>query len=251
MANRYSRYLATAALAVGAIALAACSDSTTEPNHGASATTLRPDGAHYTIASTSVTTATLYPWYDNVYVSVEGHRIVIPAYSICAVGTSGYGPGYWDQPCSPQTAPVVFTITTTTDANGSSRVTVQPDVRFAPGKTVMAYLKDSVGARTPGSYIAYCTLLGGCVDEGKTDASMKTYQDPTNGIIYRRLKHFSGYNVVFGVSGCDSSDPSCSSSAGMNKGKMPTNNAATLKSGYITTVGFGDSNDDSSFGSIH
>jgi hypothetical protein len=223
MKTRIARQLATATLAALAFTLAACSDSPVDP----ASSTLKPEGAHLTLASTSVTTATLYPQYDNVYVSVEGHRIVIPAYSICQVGVSGYGPGFWDKSCTPQTSPIVFTITTSVDTDGSSRVTVKPDVRFVPSKTVMAYFKDAKGSVTPGSFISYCTLLG-CVDEGKTDAAMTTYRDPSQGIIYRRLKHFSGYNVVFGF-GDDSGITSS-----LNVAKLPPN---FLKSGYITTVG--------------
>jgi hypothetical protein len=228
MESRFRRHLSTAALAVVAFGLAACSDSPVDP--ASSTNALKPEGAHLTLASTSVTTATLYPQYDNVYVSVEGHRIVIPAYSICQVGVSGYGPGFWDRSCTPQTNPITFTITTTVDTDGSSRVRVQPDVRFVPGKTVMAYFKDAKGSMTAGSYIAYC-FANGCIDEGKIDASMTTYRDPSQGIIYRRLKHFSGYNVVFGFGG---------GSEGSLLRALPP---SFLKSGYITTVGFdgGDS----------
>ena len=236
MIFRIRRHLTTAAFAAVAFTLAACSDSPVDP--ASSAKALKPEGAHLTLASTSVTTATLYPQYDNVYVSVEGHRIVIPAYSICQVGVSGYGPGYWDAPCTPETSPILFTITTSVDTDGSSRVTVKPDVRFVPSKTVMAYFKDAKGAVTPGSFISYCTLLG-CVDEGKTDAAMATYRDPSQGIIYRRLKHFSGYNVVFGFG----DDSGISSS--MNVAPLTPN---FLRSGYITTVGLdgGSDNRDSS-----
>jgi hypothetical protein len=221
MKTRIARQLATATLAALAFTLAACSDSPVDP----ASSTLKPEGAHLTLASTSVTTATLYPQYDNVYVSVEGHRIVIPAYSICQIGVSGYGPGFWDKSCTPQTSPIVFTITTSVDTDGSSRVSVKPDVRFVPGKRVMAYFKDTKGSVTSGSYIAYC-FTDGCIDEGKIDASMTTYRDPSQGIIYRRLKHFSGYNVVFGFG-----DGSASS---LMRGLPPS----FLKSGYITTVGF-------------
>jgi hypothetical protein len=222
---RNSRHLAIILATAVATTLAACSDSSVEPN----ASSLKPSGARLTIATTSVTTATLYPQYDNVYVSVEGHRIVIPAYSICAVATSGYGPGYWNAPCAPQTLPVLFTITTSTNADGSSRVTVSPDVRFAPGKQVMAYFKDAKAATTPGSVIQYCTLLG-CTNEGKSDADMTTFRDPSQGIIYRRLKHFSGYNVVFGIDGDGGED---SSSASLNV--LPLR--PKFLSGYITSVG--------------
>jgi hypothetical protein len=242
MATRFGRHLTTAVLATVAVTLAACSDSPVDPS-ATQASELKPEGAHLTIASTSVTTATLYPQYDNVYVSVEGHRIVIPAYSICQVDVSGYGPGYWNKPCNPQTAPITFTIATMVKSDGSSAVAVKPDVRFAPGKTVMAYLKDAKGATTPGAYIAYCALVQKedqdfhCYDEGKYDPQMTTYRDPAQGIIYRRLKHFSGYNVVFGFGG--------GIEASMNVAPLRPN---FLRSGYITTVGF-DGGTDADLGS--
>ena len=228
MINRFRRHLTTVTLAATAIALAACSDSTVEPTKSAS-NTLAPAGVHLTVASTAVTTATLYPQYDNVYIDVNGNKITIPAYSICDIATSGYSTSLWNAPCAPQTAPIVFTITTSTKTDGSQLVTVQPDVRFSPTKTVMAFFKDSVAAKSSNPVIAYCKLTG-CYDEGKYDAQMVTYRDPVQGIVYRRLKHFSGYNVVFGL-GDGSGD---GSSGGMNMIPLPAN----FMSGYITTVGF-------------
>src|SRR5438132_1074530 len=89
----------------------------------------------------------------------------------------------------------------TVEPTAKSATTLQPD---------QAHYTIATTSVTPGSYVAWCSLAYGCVDEGKTDPDMKTYQDPTHGIIYRRLKHFSGYNVVFGVDGCDPIDLSCS-----------------------------------------
>ena len=235
---RPRKLIAALTLTVATLATAACSDSPVDP---AAKGSLQPNQAHYLIATTSTSTVVLYPQFDNVYVSTEGHRITIPAYSVCDPVTSGYGPSYWDRSCTPATLPIVFTITTTYKADGSSAIAIKPDVRFVPGKTVMAYLKDSVGARTPSSYIAYCTLATGCYDEGKYDSSMLTYHDPANGIVYRRLKHFSGYNVIFGA-GCDTSiDPNCdgSSSGLMIDADTPSDPTTTtsLASGYITTTG--------------
>lgn len=234
MAIRQFRPVAALASAILILGAVACSDSVADPASPASATSLKAAGPHFTYATTSVTTTTLYPQYDNVYVSAEGHRIVIPAYSICNPATSGYGPSLWDAPCSPATTPIAFTITTSVNEKGLSRVTVSPDVRFVPTKTVMAYLKDATGAQTPGAVIAYCNLLG-CSDEGKTDPAMATYRDAAQGYVYRRLKHFSGYNVVFGFACDPATDPNCVD------GGTVTSKAAPMPfgnfSGYITTIG--------------
>jgi hypothetical protein len=156
-----------------------------------------------------VTTAVLYPWVDNVYVSAEGHRIVIPAYSVCNPVTSGYGPGTWDRWCSPATSPVVFTITSWTDSNGRPRIDVLPDVRFSPSKTVYAEFADAAAASAFNASIMYCpTGSLTCIDESKTDPTLRTYTSPSTGKVYRRIKHFSGYNVILGLNCDEAEDPS-------------------------------------------
>jgi hypothetical protein len=212
------------------VALAACSDSVTTPASPESSDALRPAEPHLTVGTTAVMSFWLDPRVDNIYQSFDGHRVVIPANSICQIATSGYGVGTWNNSCAPASAPILFTITTTTNSAGFSNLTVKPDVRFSPTKQVWVFFKDAVAAKTPGLVIKYCSLLNGvdtCVNEGKTDADMVTYQDPTQGFIYRRLKHFSGYNVIFGF-GDDGG-----ASGGLNLAPMPMN----LYSGYITTVG--------------
>jgi hypothetical protein len=232
MALGTKRSIATFALTLASLSLAACSDPVTDPS---ATTALRPSGPHMIIASTTVTTALVNPTIDNIYQSAEGHRVVIPANSICKVGVSGYGAGTWDNTCTPETLPILFTLTTTVNSAGYSNLTVQPDVRFSPSKQVMVFFKDSAAANRAGMVIKYCHAANGavgCTDEGKTDASLTTYRDPSLGYIYRRLKHFSGYNVVFGFDGGGDG-----SSGGMNLAPLPMNRF----SGYITTVGFAGS----------
>src|SRR5207253_7504029 len=116
--------------------LAACSDTVTDPS---SAAALRPSGAHMILATTTVTTALVDPRIDNVYVSETGDRLVIPAYAICSL-TSGYGPQFWNQSCTPASAPILFTITSSIDTFRHAKLTVQPDVRFSPSKAATASL---------------------------------------------------------------------------------------------------------------
>ena len=210
-----------AGVALAAVALAACSDSTSAP--AAPETSLRPEGPRLTVATTSITTATLYPTYDNIYVSSEGHRIVIPANSICKPGVSGYGPTYWDKPCATATAPIVFTIKSTVDASGRPRIDIHPDVRFTPSKTVTASFVDAAAAAKFNSLIAYCPTASTCVDESKTDASLRTYTDKATGRVSRRLKHFSGYTVIVGFDG--------------ESERFDREALAARAAGYITTTG--------------
>jgi len=220
---RISKTLPIAALTIATLALAACSDSTSSPVAPDAASALRPQGPRLTVATSSVTTAWLYPTYDNVYVSAEGHRLTIPANAICQVGTSGYGPSTWDLPCATATQPILFTITSTTDASGNSKITVQPDVRFSPSKTVTASFANQAAANAFNALIKYCPTLGSCIDESLTDASLKTYTDPASGRVFRRIKHFSGYTVIVGADGGEWS--------------LDRAAAAARASGYITTTG--------------
>ena len=172
-----------------------------------------------TIATTAVTTAILYPTYDNVYVSPEGHRLYIPANSVCAPGVSGYGPSTWTLPCQTATAPIVFTITSTTDLNGRQRIDVFPDVRFSPSKTVWVEFANAAAANALSQLIKYCpTGSLACIDESKSDPSLRTYTSPSTGKVYRRIKHFSGYHIIYGFN-CDSGDDageSCDGEGGGN-----------------------------------
>ena len=209
--------------AIAAVALAACSDTTSAPAAPESA--LRPEGPRLTIATASVTTAILYPTYDNVYVSAEGHRLTIPANSICNPATSGYGPSKWDLPCQTATAPILFTITTTLDPKGRPHITVLPDVRFSPSKSVIASVNDAAAANAFSALINSCPSVGlGCIDESKQDASLKTYVDKATGRVSRRVKHFSGYTVIVGFGGDEGSE------------RFDRAAAASRAAGYITTT---------------
>jgi hypothetical protein len=96
----------------------------------------------------------------------------------------------------------VFTARSWTDAAGRPHLTFSPDVRFVPGKTVTLRLKDKTAAITEGSTIVWCpTGQLTCVDEARTDPTLATFRDPNTFFVYRRLKHFSGYNVVVDRSG--------------------------------------------------
>ena len=228
-------------LALATITLAACSDTGSAP--AAPETSLRPAGPRMTLATTTVTTAVLYPQYDNVYVSIEGPRMYIPANSICQLGTSGYGPSTWDLPCTPATNPIVFTIKSTVDASGKARIDVMPDVRFSPSKTVLVDFANAQAATSFSALINYCpTGALACIDESKTDASLKTYTNPSTGRVYRRIKHFSGYHVVFG-NDCGENSFGCENEGGWDRefgsdaSDEPTADRSGSRSGYITTTG--------------
>jgi hypothetical protein len=207
-------------LALAAVALAACQDGASAPAAPGSA--LRAEGPRLTLATSSVTTTWLNPTVDNVYVSAEGHRLYIPANSICRVGASGYGPTTWDLPCATATSAIALTITSSTDASGHPRIDVKPDVRFSPSKTATVSFVDAVAAAKHNSFIGYCPSFGACIDESLADGSLRTTVDPVTKRVARRIKHFSGYTVIVGVDGEWMQDRAALSARA---------------SGYITTTG--------------
>jgi hypothetical protein len=121
--------------------------------------------------------------------------------SICDPASSSYGVGTWDTPCEPATRSITFTVRYWHEPSGLPHVDFSPSVRFVPGaQGVTLYMHSPSASRVWWSQIRYCPTadfsVGACVDESSTDPSLATLTDPTTGYLYRRIKHFSGYNVV-------------------------------------------------------
>ena len=208
------RQTAVAALLLGLTT--ACSDVPFEPRAASSAssastaTTLAPTAAPARavtwVGDTTVTTFTYNPLLGHEQTFAGVHRLTLPAGAVCDLLTSGYGPTLWDAPCLPALVPVAFTARSWRDAAGRPHIRFSPDVRFVPGAVVTLRLKDAVAATQGLGTIVWCpTGQTSCVDEARTDPTMQTRYEPQQGFVFRRLKHFSGYNVVVDRSG-DSGD---------------------------------------------
>ena len=178
---------------------AACSDAPSAPSAPRAPSAARPSLS----ASETTTRTVTYRSRESLDESLgSGHRLTMPAGAVCDPKTAGYGPGTWDSPCTALRGDITFTATLWTDAAGRPQVTFHPDVRFVPGKVVTLRLRDREASITAGSAIVWCpTGQATCVDESRTDASLTTFRDPNGMFVYRRLKHFSGYNVVVDRSG--------------------------------------------------
>jgi hypothetical protein len=117
--------------------------------------------------------------------------------SICDLGSS-YGPSEWDQPCAPSTTPVVIVARGWLDENGQPRVDFQPHMRFNPDASpIIISLKDAHG-QGEALHINYCPDFGACYDESIADSSLATGYDSSTKRYFRRIKHFSGYNISSG-----------------------------------------------------
>ena len=156
--------------------------------------------------------------------------IVMPAGAVCDPATTRYGVGHWDDDCSPAVSGVTVNVVAKKQGNRVS-VDFQPDLRFRPsaGWVVIqtnAYsdLLTSPAVRrlsTKSAFfenfsIQYAPTGGGRqINEFRSsgDPSLLTHLDLRTGLVWRRVKHFSGYIVSIGakcdptVSGIDGTCP--------------------------------------------
>jgi hypothetical protein len=193
---------------LGAVALlaTACSDSAIAPSQQRTLSHAplmsRFDGS-YTFTynpSTGITTK----------LSVKNHTISIPANGVCDPALSSYGPGTWDDACPVLDHPISITVNSYSQADGTQPyLEFQPALRFVPDKVTILAFSMKKSTITNWSTILYCPTADACVNEALTDPSLATSRDD-KGWVFRRIKHFSGYNVTLGIE-CDLSlgDPDC------------------------------------------
>jgi hypothetical protein len=146
---------------------------------------------------TAVTVFTVVP-HKDYSISIDGkHRLDLPADAICDPEYSSYGPGTWDEPCEAFDHPIKITAYSWRDDTGYPRVAFVPSLRFAPGKIVLLVMKDRA-IKLGGMYtILYCGEDGlSCVDESLSDPTLHTFVNQKAGFAFRRIKHFSVYNLV-------------------------------------------------------
>lgn len=159
----------------------------------------------------------LDPNVDNTLV-MAGNTLVVPASSVCDLGTSGYGPALWDAPCLPQVRPVQLTVTVNSNSGAGASIDFNPALRFSPLNKVMLTLSaPSVSVQDAKNWvILYCPTTtsstsgsgsggsgGGkdgnkCVNEALNDKDLQTFIDYDAKQLFRRIKHFSMYTVSAG-----------------------------------------------------
>ena len=139
------------------------------------------------------------------------HAIYFPANAICDPSTSTYGPTEWDAPCTPLAEPIRFRAEVR-HVDGRSWVDFSPAVRFVPtndpANSVWLYMKASALSADPDSALRqlsrmsmlYSPAIGmPGINEAKADPSLVTYVWMEGGVAFRRVKHFSGYNIYDGL----------------------------------------------------
>jgi hypothetical protein len=189
-------------LAVGSTLLAACSRDVTAP----SASTLRSPERVSSFRPNAAAKA-LYGVSDGVYTlrfdpaqsqsfNMGLNHLELPANSICTLAGSTYGPSYWNDACTPETDSVSITVTITGASTNTPRVDFQPALRFSPDKTVQLFMYTPNNSESDSWKLEYCNDLNVCVDESKTDPDLVSFVDHNASVVFRRIKHFSGYLVT-------------------------------------------------------
>ena len=199
-----SRQRSLAALAgVAAVALSACQDAPVAPVSGPSTLLAGPQ-----VTDEGTQTITLPSNGGTVVFGNNDYKLKLPANAVCDPSVSSYGPTEWDSPCTPLGRD--FQVTATyRKVDGHPQVTFSPDIRFQPTSStnesdwVMLYMKDkdAADAQLGAELKIYWVPTSGdvAVDESVIDPSVATHLQPSSWSIYRRLKHFSGYQVGSGL----------------------------------------------------
>jgi hypothetical protein len=135
------------------------------------------------------------------------YLLVVPANAVCDPATSSYGPGTWDAPCHPAGGSVHVDATVTT-IDGRDYVDFNPHLRFVPSSdpsgwvTIHTIRLAAIGGH--GDLRRFAILFsetpgGPVVDESASDPTLATHVNTWTGGVWRRVKHFTGYNVHTGM----------------------------------------------------
>ena len=209
----------TASAAAGALLVVAvaCADRTTEPVPARSASPLLAPtgGINYALGGRELdkiqvmymdqdtVTFTIDPKVGGTFNLAQGHFVYFPARAVCDPATSTYGPTHWDEPCVPATKPITVTAVSMRTIDGAPFVSFEPALRFVPTKGdkgfVYLYMHDDDYLRWMKMEIDYCFDGLACVDESALDPTLHTQKTTARyKYLFRRIKHFSGYNVAAG-----------------------------------------------------
>lgn len=146
--------------------------------------------------------------------SIGVHGVWFPANSICDPAVSTYGPTEWDKPCSTISAPITIHAEIK-EQHGLPYVVFTPDLRFAPAtrkggssldpkKFVNLYMYvGEASASDDGAYEIKWVADDASqpLSEAASDPSLQTRRMFKGQVVYRRVKHFSGYLVAAGIDG--------------------------------------------------
>lgn len=207
----------------GLVLLAACSDSTA-PEGVRTPMLARPALAAPVQMPEHVRNAVIVTGVDRTKDSIVVDLVVTPSGgwfvvgynavyfppdAICEPTTSSYGPGTWDRACQPATRPITIRGRAGTGIHERGWIRFDDDLRFVPSddpaRWVRIYMwtaavqrsRPSDAAEREQAYKIFWVPSPGArpVDESLSDPTLATSVMWGTGLVTRRVKHFSGYQV--------------------------------------------------------
>jgi hypothetical protein len=213
------------------VAMTGCSDSPTSPraptaNHvDARGNPSLDYTGPFRFAGLRSTTFTLTAAGGSYDIGGGFYTLNVPADGVCVLESS-YGPGEWDAPCQTLSGNQTITVTATFGfARGGPMVDFSPGLRFNPNSQVTLstgmyapllttlrplMAQNSALLRHFAMYYTSDFGASGAADAA-FDPTAVTHVNLRSGMVWRRVKHFSGYYLAGGMP-CDPSpdDPNCS-----------------------------------------
>jgi hypothetical protein len=206
--TKRSKYIIATGVVASSLLFVACSDAPTgikppvaHVRMPAPTKTAFALVSHQVAGDTAVSLITLDTEQEDSFLLPDGAKVTFPAGSVCDIETSSYGAEEWDQPCDAQRTTVNITVRAWVDSTGHPRLDFSPRMRFNPaaGPVVISMVTADPAGTSLG--INYCPDgADACIDESLADADLLTWHQPATGTYFRRVKHFSGYNIAAGRS---------------------------------------------------
>lgn len=200
--TKVGRIAAIGLFAVSGMLIGACAGEVTAPRAAASneATSMfvPSEAAKALIGVADGVYKVTFDPTQNQSLALGPNSISIPGNAVCNLATSGYGVDYWNKACAPETHPVTLVITIKNAASAHPSIDFAPAMRFSPNKDVQLFMyAPHVGKNEAKNWVMlYCPDVGRCYDESARDESLTTSIDRANNMLFRRVKHFSGYTVA-------------------------------------------------------
>ena len=142
---------------------------------------------------------TIDPNRDDVFM-LGPNFLTLPAHSVCDLNLkkTGYGPAFWDKDCQTEKQPFTLTVVIKGATSTHPAIEFLPAMRFSPAKQVQLhmYAPHVSSADATNWTMLYCPDMGACYDESLSDNSLATSIDYKTNMVFRRVKHFSGYTVA-------------------------------------------------------
>jgi len=155
-----------------------------------------------------------------------GFLLHVPAGAVCDPRTTNYGPAFWDDECTPLRSALRLQVQVQ-QQDGRLWIDFKPNVRFAPSSDASNWVTlttwrprgELASALNSNQMRQFALLYAKDVgvdplDEGSIDRTMVTFVRMSDGFIWRRLKHFSGFTITLGRTCDTAADPTCTPTTG-------------------------------------